>query len=159
MHKYAVDWNLNFGSYKSYFILTAKREESRKAQVLFVIVIIFVVCNVPRIILNMEELSAIAPSYWNSYNPISKENSSEQAFKTFDAIKCYSAPFWAHILRSISKLLLTLNASVGCFVYCMICSRFRNEMSKGFTKIKFYMKKIIGGNWCQIILLNVRYNW
>ena len=94
----------------------------------------------------MEELSAIAPSYWNNYNPISKENSSEQAFKTFDAIKCYSAPFWAHILRSISKLLLTLNASVGCFVYCMICSRFRNEMSKGFTKIKFYMKKIIRGN-------------
>ena len=138
--------NLNYDNYERFIILIAKREESRKAQVLFVIVIIFVVCNVPRIILNMEELSAIAPSYWNSYNPISRENSSEQAFKTFDAIKCYSAPFWAHILRSVSNLLLTLNASVGCFVYCMICSRFRKEMSKGLTKIISYMKKIIRGN-------------
>ena len=129
-----------------FIILTAKREESRKAQVLFGIVIIFVVCNVPRTILNMEELSAIAPSYWKSLNPISKEDSPDQASKTFDAIKCYSAPFWAHILRSISKLLLTLNASVGCFVYCMICSRFRHEMSTGFTNILSQMKKIFRTN-------------
>ena len=138
--------NLVFKARENLIIFTAKREESRKAHVLFAIVIIFVVCNVPRTILNMEELSAIAPSYWKSLNPISKDNSPEQAFETFDAIKCYSAPFWAHILRSISKLLLTLNASVGCFVYCMICSRFRYEMSTGFTKVISYMKKIFRAN-------------
>ena len=138
--------NLDFEANENFIIFTAKREESRKAQVLFAIVIIFVVCNVPRTILNMEELSAIAPSYWKSLNPISKDDSSEQEFRTFDAIKCYSAPLWAHILRSISKLLLTLNASVGCFVYCMICSRFRNEMSTGLTKIISYTKKIFRAN-------------
>ena len=143
MSVFVIYFRVNFNIEKCLFIFSAKREESRKAQVLFAIVIIFVVCNVPRIILNMEELSAITPSYWNSYNPISKGNSSEEAIKTFDAISCYSAPFWAHILNSISKLLLTFNASVGCFVYCMICSRFREEMSNGFTRMIVRIKKII----------------
>lgn len=142
--------NLNFGRFITYIIFPAKREESRKAQVLFAIVMIFVVCNVPRIILNMEELSAIAPSYWVNFNPIdypiSTENSTEQIDSTIDAIKCYSTPFWAHILRSISQLLLTFNASVGCFVYCMICSRFREEMYKGFTHSIWYINKMLRPN-------------
>ena len=43
---------------------------------------------------------------------------------------CYTPPFWAHILKIISKLLLTINASVGCIVYCIMSPQFREEISK-----------------------------
>ena len=96
--------------------------------------IFFVICNVPRIILNMEELVAVAPSYWKNYNIFSTQNTT-QNYEEPNKPLCYSPPFWAHILRIISKLLLILNASVGCLVYCVICSTFQAEISNQFKKL------------------------
>ena len=108
---------------------------------MFGIVIIFVVCNVPRIILNMEELFAIAPSYWKTYNTVSSRNMTQSNLEPNEPF-CYSPPFWAHILRIFSKVLLILNASVGCFVYCVMCSAFRAEMSNQFRKMITFVIKI-----------------
>ena len=107
------------------FVLV-KREEARKAQILFAIVIFFVICNVPRTVLNLEEFVVIAPSYWRNYKHLfhGLQYKEEHVLPL-----CYSPPFWAHILGSISKLLLTLNASVCCFVYCIMCQTFRAELS------------------------------
>ena len=112
------------------------------------------VCNVPRIILNMEELRAISPSYWTKFNFLATQNLTDKSEETLDAISCHSPPFWAHILRSVSKLLLTFNASVGCFVYCMMCSRFRDQMSNCFTNLIYSMNKIVRATWSNHFLLN-----
>ena len=120
--------------------MTVKREEARNARILFIIVIIFVICNIPRIVLNLEELTIIAPSYWRKYNlfnPDATEMKNEEEKQKL----CYSPPFWAHILGSISKFLLTCNASVCCFVYCVICPTFRTELkTNACTLITFMLK-------------------
>ena len=103
----------------------------------------------------MEELTAIAPSYWTKFQFIAAPNTTYQTEQTLDAISCYSPPFWAHILRSVSKLLLTLNASVGCFVYCMICSQFRGEMSNCFTNLMYSINNIIRATWTKHFLLHL----
>ena len=91
----------------------------------------------------MEELSVIAPSYWNSFKfdseQIINENNEEQ---NKQQLCPYSPPFWAHILGIISKFLLTLNASVCCFVYCVMSPAFRDEISKKFINFTSYLFKI-----------------
>ena len=114
------------------FVVT--RDESRKAKILFGIVIFYVICNIPRVILNLEELVAIAPAYWRSFT---KANESDDENEP----SCYSPPFWAHILRIISKFHLTLNASICCFVYCLMCSNFRKEMSNQFKMGLPFLRK------------------
>ena len=120
--------------------IAAKREEARKARILFGIIIIFVVCNIPRIVLNLEELAVIAPSYWKKYNffyPHEMGTKNEEQNLPI----CYSPPFWVHVLGSISKFLLTLNASVCFFVYCVICRSFRSTLSKRLRKLITLMLK------------------
>ena len=111
----------------------------------------FVVCNVPRIVLNFEELSIVAPSYWQRYNFFGVNGTEANNTERVNATEtnnneqnenfCYSPPFWAHVLRSISRFLLTLNASVCCFVYCIICRVFRSELQNRIqTIIAFVLK-------------------
>ena len=113
-----------------------------KARILFAIVMFFVICNIPRIVLNLEDLVVIAPSYWSKYNFFYTQ---EMGIKNEEQNLplCYSPPFWAHILGSISKFLLTLNASVCCFAYCVICRIFRSELSNRLHNlISYVLKKI-----------------
>ena len=84
----------------------------------------------------MEELAVIAPSY-------SKQVMNEMNMGQYEQQLCYSPPFWAHILGIISKLLLTLNASACCFVYCIMSPMFRDEMSKKFVDVMSFLLKII----------------
>ena len=121
-------------------MFAAKREEARKARILFTIVIFFVVCNLPRVVLNMEELVSILPLYWKSYFSNSQTNMiNEEKGGSW----CYSPPFWALVLGSMNKFLLTLNASVCCFVYCVICRTFRAGVSNKFKDLIQFMLKTI----------------
>ena len=120
--------------------IIAKREEARKARILFIIVAFFVVCNLPRVVLNLGELVSIAPFYWNSL--FSVDDHEKKIHSEADKW-CYSTPLWAHILRSISNLLLTLNASVCCFVYCVVCRTFRMAMSHKLHDLAFFILKKI----------------
>ena len=123
----------------SYSILV-KRDEGRSARVLFTIVIFFVLCNVPRAVLDLEEFVVIAPSYWDKYKSIFNSQLKDEAPML---PLCYSPPFWAHILQSISKFLLTLNASSGCFVYCVMCQAFRTELSNTCQNFINFVIRII----------------
>ena len=107
-------------------MIAAKREEGRRAKILFAIVIFFVVCNTPRVILDLEEFVVIAPSYLDKYKSILDHQ--HHAYVSPLKPLCYSPPFWARILHSVSKFLLTLNASSGCLVYCAMCKIFRKEL-------------------------------
>ena len=112
-------------------LILVKIEESRKAKILFAIVIFFMMCNIPRTVLNLQEFVVVAPSYWNNYNKFIFNGSLTTKNESVTTLPlCYSPPFWAHILGSVSKLFLTLNASICCLVYCVMCQIFRNEMSK-----------------------------
>ena len=104
-------------------------------------------CNVPLTVLNFEEFVAIAPSYWNNYKylfTVEPDKPTENEMQVEPL--CYSHPFWAILLRSISKLLLTLNASVGCFVYCAMCQIFRSEVSSKFHYVVTVVGKIFRVN-------------
>ena len=121
------------------YAISAKQEEGRRAKILFAIVIFFVICNTPRVILDLEEFVVIAPSYWYKYKSffIHQSDIESTAMKPL----CYSPPFWARILHSISKFLLTLNASSGCLVYCAMCKIFRTELKNSCQNvIKFTSK-------------------
>ena len=125
-----------------YLFFTAKRGDLITAQILLAIVIFFFVFTVPKTVLNLEELVAIAPLYWRNYKSVFFGNLEQNDDDTVVPI-CYSPPFWAHILGSISHLFLTLNASICCFVYCSICSVFRKEFLSKLNSIVFYVKRIL----------------
>ena len=79
----------------------------------------------------MEELVTILQSYWKVYSmTLTDDNDGKEHGGVNIKKHCYTPPFWAHILKIISKLLLTINASVGCFVYCIMSPQFREEISK-----------------------------
>ena len=120
-------------------MIAAKREEGRRAKILFAIVIFFVVCNTPRVILDLEEFVVIAPSYLDKYKSILDHQ--HHAYVSPLKPLCYSPPFWARILHSVSKFLLTLNASSGCLVYCAMCKIFRKELLNTCQNVFDFIKK------------------
>ena len=78
----------------SFFL--AKRGDLITAQILLVIVIFFFIFDVPKTVLNLEELVALAPLYWRNY----KSTFFGRLEKNDDDIVlpiCYSPPFWAHV--------------------------------------------------------------
>ena len=107
---------MNIYSFIIIIFIAVRREETRKAMVLFGIVLSFTLCNVPRIILNIEELGAMALNYYKLLK-IEDDDPNGQVFKP-----CFQANFWAHILKIISKLLLTLNASLLLHAEAQKCS-------------------------------------
>ena len=121
-------------------MILVKKDEGRSAKVLFAIVIFFIVCNVPRAVLDLEEFVVIAPSYWDKCKSIFNNELKDEAPML---PLCYSPPFWAHILQSISKFLLTLNASAGCFVYCAMCQTFRTELLNTCRKLMKVTMRIV----------------
>jgi hypothetical protein len=53
--------------------------------------------------------------------------------------ECINPPVWAYILRHVSTLLMTLDASSGFLIYCIACEQFRNELK---TITQNILKKI-----------------
>ena len=101
------------------------------------------VCNIPRTVLNLQEFVIVAPSYWRNYNNLIFNSSTPTKNDNVTALPlCYSPPFWAHILGSVSQFLLTLNASICCLVYCVMCQIFRNEMSKKLHNVITTIRKM-----------------
>ena len=84
--------------------------ENRQSLVLFVIVMLFLVCNLPRIVLNSYEVFMVAVFRRNVDNA------------------CYRLPDWVMLTATLSLLLMTMNSSVNCFVYCVVNSTFRAEL-------------------------------
>ena len=122
-----------------------KRGDLITAQILLAIVIFFFIFDVPKAVLNLEELVAIVPLYWRNYKSTVFGSLDKNEGDTVLPI-CYSPPFWAHILGSISHLFLTLNASICCFVYCSICREFRKEFVSKLKGMIFYVKRTLGLN-------------
>ena len=103
------------------------------SRALVVSVVFFMVCNVPTAVSHFEELLAILPTYYRSMYKVQMRMETETN-------PCYYPPFWAQILLSIAKLFLTLNASAGCFLYCLMCQTFRVKLSNKFRRVVKFVR-------------------
>ena len=82
-------------------------EDNRQALVLFGIVVIFFVSNVPRILLNLHEVFTI-------------DDYKEELSKG-----CTNLPLWVLLSGNFSQLFMVANSSLNFFIYCFMSSVFR----------------------------------
>ncbi len=94
-------------------------EDNRQALVLFSIVVIFLVSNVPRIALNIHEVFTI------------------DDFKRDVENGCFTLPFWVLLSGTASQLLMVVNSSINFFIYCLMSQLFREVL---FQNIKSYFR-------------------
>lgn len=81
-----------------------------QAAVLFFIVVAFLVCNVPRIVLNCYEVFTV------------------ESFRANVDNECYRLPMWVMTTTLLSLLLMIVNSSINFFVYCLVNATFRQEL-------------------------------
>ena len=74
--------------------------------------ITFLVCHLPRIILNIYEV------------PMNKRRFLCQAIFN----KTFYQPLWVIILTSVEKLTLIINSSINFFFYCLVGKAFRKQL-------------------------------
>ena len=86
-----------------------RRKEDSLAIIFMPIIIIFLVCNFPRILLDIHELATFEET-------VSCRKAGLNAFSV-----------WSLILLNFSHFLLVINSTVNLFVYCTRGSRFRRE--------------------------------
>lgn len=89
-----------------------RKNEDSLAMVFMIIILIFLVCHAPRIILDINELATIKMSEYCA------------------SVDKYQYSFWSIIVLNISHFLLVVNSSVNMIVYCLLGSRFRAEVKK-----------------------------
>ena len=89
------------------------KQRNQTTVTLFVIVIVFVVCHILRIILNIEDMII--------HNITVSDLSN----------KCeYGHPYWVLITTLVSETLLKLNSSINFFIYCAFYKSFRKIIYK-----------------------------
>ena len=86
-----------------------RKQEDNLAVIFMGIVMVFIVCHFPRVLLSIHEMLII------------KRTLRCQAFGK------RSFPFWAIITSQFSHLLLVINSSVNSLIYCMLSSKFRMQ--------------------------------
>ena len=87
-----------------------KHEETKQAIVLFAIVVLFMICHAVRIVLNIHEVFNIEEIRISMLNG------------------CYGQGLARFLGTSISHFLITLNASVNFFIYCLMSEPFRQTL-------------------------------
>lgn len=91
--------------------------------VLFGVVIVFFMCHILRIILDLEELI----SYEDLNETIEKAQNNGEV--------CQGVQFWTMITTDISHFLIIVNASINFFIYCFLSKQFRGALKDELTKL------------------------
>ncbi len=96
---------------------TRRKFEDNLAIIFMGIVLVFLVCHFPRILLSIHEMWIME-----------------------DILKCSKAgrkvfPLWALIFSMVSHLFLVINSSVNSLIYCILSSRFRLAVMKRVKRI------------------------
>ena len=94
-------------------MIRQKSEELRQMLVLFGIVIVFFLCHILRIVLNIEEIL--------TYEDLTQTY--EKATKL--GLYCTGVQFWTMITADVSHLLLQINSSTNFFIYCCFSKQFK----------------------------------
>lgn len=86
-----------------------RRVESNLAAIMMGYVLVFLICNFPRLMLNIDELARIRNVMWCA-------ESGQRQF-----------PLWTHYVMYVSHLLLVINSSINIIIYSCLSSKFRQE--------------------------------
>ena len=106
------------------------------SRMLYVIVWMFLICNIPRLVLNIEEFIIVLPWYYSKYYRQESIN---------DESTCFQMPAWTYLLSHISSFLMTLNAFLAFLIYCTASKAFQDELKKLLKKIWIFR----GSNQCE----------
>ena len=107
-------------------IKSKKPYEASQEFVLFIIVLCYLIFHSPRFLINLHEFFHldIIKEIMEGSNDTTKEGD--------------SFPIWALACTSVSNCLLTLNSSSNFFIYCFMCSKFRDVACEWiFRVLKF----------------------
>ena len=102
--------------------VSKRAKEIQLSFALFTVVICFVICNLLRILLNIDELVIFKMAQASEQNG------------------CLGFPYWTLFAVSISKFLLALNSSGNFFIYCITSSEFRKTFVTLLKKGKYCKK-------------------
>ena len=106
------------------FSAERKANEAKHAVILFIIVLLFFICHTPRVIINIHELV---------YLDLLKRGMEND---------CDKYPILAFIFTSISNFLLTVNSSSNFYIYCFMCSTFRNVLYDWILDIRNFVHNL-----------------
>jgi len=84
------------------------------AAVLIVIVLVFLVSNTPRLILNLFEFGV----HGNG-------NNSSDSDSDYETCGCNISPAWYSVMISVSHFFLTINSSINFLIYCSVGEKFK----------------------------------
>jgi hypothetical protein len=117
-------------------------DERHQSKILFIIVAVFLLCSLPRAILNLVEFEHMFSLYYLAYFVADTEDIvlRVQASQTEEEIACFYPPFWFVLFTNVSSLFMTVNASLGFLIYCFGCSQFRAELSERMKRFKNYLR-------------------
>jgi len=115
-----------------------KLQERRRAIILFVIVIAFILLHSLRAILNIEEMSTFEE----------RKKIMEMAKKNEQMCRGYQ--IWTEIAQDYSQLLLMLNASINFFIYGLFGKQFREAIKEKMLYVgKFFCRCKNDGKYIQ----------
>ena len=121
----------------NYFgLFLQQRQTKNRALTLTSIVIMYIICNIPRLVLNLAE------------HLIQDEKQDNM-----DRCGCKKEPKWFTILCSISHFLLVVNSSVNFIIYGSTENKFKKtlkDLIQSFTKrVRFLKLEIQHNQWTQ----------
>ena len=93
-----------------------RKKEDNLAAIFMGFIMVFLICHLPRLGLNIHELATIEHAM----------DCQRAGLKAF--------PLWSLIMISLSHLLLVLNSATNILIYCCLSSKFREEFRKVFRK-------------------------
>jgi len=105
-------------------------DENHQSKILYIIVAVFLICSLPRAILNLVEFEHMFSLYYLAYF-VSEDDEvvlKARAIQANEEIACFYPPFWFVLFTNVSSLFMTLNASLGFFIYSFSCALFRAEL-------------------------------
>ena len=95
-----------------------RRSLAQSARTLSAIVIMFIVCNVPRLLLNVVESLDQA-----------------QIYQDYSECGCVQIMAWYNISISVSQLLLTINSSANFIIYWSLGEQFKSTLTRQLRRI------------------------
>ena len=78
-------------------------------------------------------------SYYLAYFDSLTNNSSADI--DMSQVNCFTPQYWFATVTVVSSLTMTLNASIGVFIYCVMCKNFRAELLRHLRFLRSFLLK------------------
>ena len=136
-------------------------DEGHQSKILFIIVAVFLICSLPRAILNLVEFEHMFSLYYLAYFVSGDDEVALKAreLQANEEIACFYPPLWFVVFTNVSSFLMTINASLGFLIYSLGCSIFRAELSLRLKRLRNCLRakcaKLFNVLYCRTERINV----